>query len=153
MIIRQAHIGDSDTLYAIEQHVFETQSYHIITRRQYRYLLTKANADILLAEKKGGESCGAAVLLYRKNADYARLYSVGVLAAYRGQGAGAALLRAAEERARQKGLREMRQEVREDNGALIARYRTNGYTPYGTSENYYPDGAACVKLKKDISSG
>lgn len=152
--LRQATLDDLDRLLAIEQQAFPADLFHQISRRQYRYLLTRARAEIWLAALQGSAdplACGASILLFRKGADFARLYSIAVLPSGQGQGVGSALMAQAEDRARDRGLSALCQEVRADNQALIDRHRRNGYRPYGQTPAYYPDGTACLKLIKDLT--
>lgn len=151
---RQATLDDLDSLLRIEQQAFPAHVYHPINRRQFRYLLSRAQAEIWLAEQDsatGPQVCGAAILFFRKGATYARLYSIAVLPSGQGQGVGTALMEQVEARARAKGLRALRQEVRADNLTLINRHLRRGYRPYGQAADYYPDGSACLKLTKDLN--
>jgi ribosomal-protein-alanine N-acetyltransferase len=147
--IRPATRNDVSALFEIERIVFDPEKFHLITKRQYRYLIDKGNADIFLGVVDG-KPWASSILLYKKNADYGRLYSIAVHPHMQGRGLGAALLHHAEQRVKGKNLSELRQEVRCDDHALINRYKKTGYVVYGETVEYYPDGAACVKLGKSF---
>ncbi len=147
--IRRATGSDLLELLTLEQAVFPPNLYHLINKRQYKYLLQKANAEIWLASHDQ-EICAASIVLYRKNTCYGRLYSLAVFPQYQGQGIGSMLLQHAEKRIRQHGLTQLRQELRENRKNLINHYQKIGFVPYGRTAHYYPDGVACLRLKKDI---
>lgn len=72
--VRQAKSGDLAALVELERRCFETDR---LSRRQFHYLLTRANASILVAER-GGVPVGDAVLLFSRATSMARLYSIAV---------------------------------------------------------------------------
>ena len=60
---------------------------------------------------------------------------IGVLASYRGHGVGKALMKAALEKAKQKGLTRIELTVRENNASAIALYETMGFEKEGVHKN------------------
>ena len=60
---------------------------------------------------------------------------IGILVAYRGQGVGTALIKAALEKAKQKGLTRIELTVRENNLSAIALYKKFGFVTEGTHVN------------------
>lgn len=60
---------------------------------------------------------------------------IGVLAPYRGQGVGKALMRAALQKAKQKGLTRIELTVRENNASAIALYEKMGFDKEGVHKN------------------
>ena len=146
-LARIAEYKDIDALVRIEALTFSKDKYHVLTRRNYHYLLTKANAEIWVFEIES-QICASAILFYRKGVNFVRLYSLAVLPEYQGRGFGSNLLSCIEAWLRNNGFSEIRQEVRYDNISLLNRYKKDGYLKYGVVVNYYPDGASCIKLKK-----
>jgi [ribosomal protein S18]-alanine N-acetyltransferase len=71
---------------------------------------------------------------------------------YRGRGVGAGLLVAAEAAARQRGCRELRLEVRQDNAAAMALYESAGYRRIAKLPDYYEDGAAGWRYARPLAS-
>lgn len=150
MRIRQALVSDVDALCILERNVFDVTRFHLVSKRQFRYLLTKGNAEIWVADDDGS-ILGAAILFFRKNYAYGRLYSIAVDPSAQGGNVGRALFEAVENRVVAKGLKGMAQEVRADNERLLQRYLKIGYTVYGEEADYYPDGASCIKLRRDLA--
>lgn len=147
--IRKAGIDDLPLLESIEVKSFAPSLYDRMSKRQYRHLLTRGNADILLALSSQNEvGCGAAILLYKKNNSFSRFYSLAVIPEYQGKGVGSHLFGAAEKLSKDKCLKGMILEIRADNDILFQRYQKNGYVSYKTIPDYYPDGEACIKMKK-----
>lgn len=149
--IRLATLDDLPALDRVERETFSPALYHRLSKRQYRYLLTKGNCEIWVASTNG-TLCGAAILFYRKNSAYGRLYSIAVTPDAQGGDVGKALLTRAEDSIKQRGLKGIIQEIRADNARLKDRYTRLGYTITGTQADYYPDGASCLKLKKDFTA-
>jgi ribosomal protein S18 acetylase RimI-like enzyme len=145
--VRQAGLHDLDSLMLLEEMVFHAAEYHLIGRRQYRYFLQEANAEIWVVEIDG-QVRASAILFYQKNRSHCRLYSIAVHPDFQGKGIGSQIFRELEAMLLVRGYRELRQEVRSDRSELIALYLKRGYQIYAKTENYYPDGVSCVRLKK-----
>jgi ribosomal protein S18 acetylase RimI-like enzyme len=90
------------------------------------------------------------VLLTRRGSSLARIYSVVVDAAARGQGLGAKLVSQAEAAARAAGCRAILLEVRVDNRAAAALYARAGYLQAARLRGYYDDGSDGVRLRKSL---
>lgn len=151
VMIRKASIDDVEVIDAIEKKVFDTACYDLTSKMQYRYLLTKGNAEIWLAEHCG-TICGAIVLFFKRNSAWGRLYSIAVLPEFQGKEIGKNLFEQAEHRIKQRRLKGMTLEVRKDNRKHIERYTKLGYQPYYEVVDYYPDGESCLKMKKLFST-
>jgi len=145
-VIRTAELSDLDTLAALEAGSFQGD---VVSRRQFRYLLTRANACVLV-ETRRGRVRGYVLLVFRRGATVARIYSIAVAAADRGQGVGAALLRAAGRAARRHGCDRVRAEVRCDNRASLALFERGGYRRFGFYRDYYADGEDAVRVEKRL---
>lgn len=151
--MREALLADVPALACMEQQSFDTDR---ISRRQFRYLLTKANAVVLVAVDRTegtetGQLLGNLVLLFSKATSVARLYSLAVHQDCRGQGLGRCLIKAAEAKtwARQRGW--LRLEVRKDNAAAIRLYQSLGYRTLGEYQGYYQDQMDALRLEKSLS--
>ena len=142
--LRLASLGDISALVDLEA----TFPGDRLSRRSFRHLLTKGNAEVWVLENEGVQA--DAVVLYRRGSQRARLYSLVVHPEARGRGLGAQLLAAVETAAMERGCKEMRLELREDNGAALSLYQSHGYTVTGRSEGYYDDGSACLHMHKLI---
>ncbi|MCB1652011.1 MAG: GNAT family N-acetyltransferase [Alphaproteobacteria bacterium] len=147
VIIRRAQTSDISDLTRIETRTFDPEKYHLTSRANLRHLLNKGNAELWLAFKDK-TPCGMTILLFRKNMSWGRLYSIAVLPEFQGGDIGKKLFEHAENTIKAKKLRGMILEIRADNTRHKERYLKRGYTLWGQTPNYYPDGAPCIKLKK-----
>lgn len=148
-MIREATLDDLDALAGLERDSF---SGDLLSRRQFRYLLTRGNA-LTLVETERGRLRGYLLLVFRSNATVARIYTVAVAAADRRRGVGAALLAAAEQAARRRGCDRVRAEVRSDNRASLTLFERRGYRRFGCYRGYYADGQDAARVEKRIASG
>jgi ribosomal protein S18 acetylase RimI-like enzyme len=145
-MIRPAASSDLDALDVIEQQCFESDR---ISRRQWRYMLTKAHADILVAADNSVLR-GYVLVLYNGATSVARLYSIAIDAAARRTGLGQRLVWAAEESARNQARAYMRLEVREDNLPSLKLFEGLGYRRFGLLDDYYEDHMQAVRFQKSL---
>jgi ribosomal protein S18 acetylase RimI-like enzyme len=150
LTIRRATLEDLGVLLELEQ-LFPGDR---IKRSSFRYFLTKAKAEVWIAEdyvaENRGQVLGDAVVLYRQGSGSARLYSVVVSPKARGKGIGAKLLAHCERAAKERGCITLRLEVREDNYAAISLYRSRGYDLIGQTDDYYEDGGTALRMQKRL---
>jgi ribosomal protein S18 acetylase RimI-like enzyme len=142
--IRPARAGDIDALAAVERAEFPTDR---ISRKSFARLIRSPSAAVLAA---GEPACGYCVVLFRKGARAARLYSIAVARVEGGGGVGRALLEAAERAAASRGCDAMRLEVREDNLRARKLYERNGYTRFARIGDYYADGSPALRYQKPL---
>lgn len=141
-----AEPGDIPQLTTLENHSFTSDR---ISRRQFRYLLTRANATIVKAVHNG-VLAGYMVLLRRKNSRKLRIYSIGVAFSARKQGIGRKLLAHAEKLAISCRCRQLTLEVCEYNIPAKLLYSDRGFHQYGLKKNYYEDGCTALLFHKNI---
>jgi len=146
--IRRAHLADLDALLALEHSAFNTDH---LSRRQYRQHIESATAAVLVAAGPAGV-LGKAVVFFNARHDIARLYSIAVSHAARGQGLGVVLLAAAEKAARKHGSRRMRLEVSQKNSGAIHLYESRGYRRIGERRGYYENGEHAWRYEKRLSA-
>ena len=146
--IRRAHLADLDALLALEHSAFNTDH---LSRRQYRQHIESATAAVLVAAGPAGV-LGKAVVFFNAGHDIARLYSIAVSHAARGQGLGVVLLAAAEKAARKHGSRRMRLEVSQKNSGAIHLYESRGYRRIGERRGYYENGEHAWRYEKRLSA-
>ena len=144
--IRRALPDDLDALLALEQRAFNTDH---LSRRQYRRHIGSASGAVLVAVGAAG-LLGKALVFFNARTDVARLYSIAVGDAARGQGLGAVLLAAAEQEARRRGRRRMRLEVSQRNPGAIRLYERSGYRRIGERRGYYENGEHAWRYEKDL---
>lgn len=138
---------DIPRLTALEKQSFSCDR---ISRRQFRYLLTKANSIIVKAEYHG-TLAGYMVLLKRKTSGKMRIYSIGVAHAARKQGVARGMLAYAEEMARKNYCSKLTLEVCAHNWPAVQLYSYAGFRQYGQKKNYYEDDCTALLLEKNIS--
>ena len=148
MTIRPATAADIDALVALEAGFPEEDRFD---RRTWRRLLS-GHASVLVSGTPRDGLLAAAVMLYRKGAAVARLYSLTVAPAARGQGLARALMAACEADATDRGARAVRLEVRVTNSSAIRLYEAGGYRVIATLESYYPDGEAALRMEKSLEA-
>ncbi len=148
-VLRPAEKRDIAPLLALERACFD---YDRLSARSLRRFLDKAHADLAVAES-AGELIGYILLLYRRGTSLARIYSLAVSPARRGQGVAKALLEHAATLAKAQECLFVRLEVRPDNAAAIALYQRLGYRQFGRKPNYYQDHSAALQFEKRIVQG
>lgn len=146
-MIRPACLDDLDDLVRIENTTFETDR---ITRRNFRYLLTKANAATLV-EDRDGRVRGYAMALFHQGTSLGRLYSYAVDPPFQRRGIGRALVEAAEQLALERECITLRLEVRRDNPASIKLFESLGYRYLEVVPDYYEDHAAALRFEKTLA--
>lgn len=145
--IRSAESGDLGALVALEERSFAGDR---LSRRLLARHLGSATASLLVAEH-AGVLLGDALVFFRAGSRAARLYSLVISAAARGQGLGRALLEASEQVALDRGCREMRLEVRADNPQAITLYEHAGYRLRDLQPDYYEDGMDARRYWKQLA--
>jgi ribosomal-protein-alanine acetyltransferase len=143
-MIRPARLQDLEALVAIENRSFDVDRF---SRRSFRYLLTKANAETLVHEEQE-RVLAYVMLLFNTGTSLARLYSLAVDPALQGKGIGNALIAAAEESAVAHDCIYLRLEVRRDNATAIRLYEKLGYKGIGSLPDYYEDHMEALRYEK-----
>lgn len=144
--IRAANLADIPALTALEASFPEEDRFNA---RTWKRLLAGHAATLVIDTEK---DClvAAAVTLYRRGSQIARLYSISVAPEARGRGLAQALLAACEAEAAARGARAMRLEVRRSNSSAARLYERAGYRVIATLESYYPDGEAAHRMEKHL---
>ena len=130
----------------LEHRVFATDR---LSRASLRRLIAVRSARVIVAEVRSGLA-GAAVVLFRRGASVARLYSIAVVPQLSGRGVGAVLIAAAEAAAFARRCACMRLEVHHRNATAITRYCKSGYREFGRHAAYYEDGGDALRFEKPI---
>ena len=134
---------------AIKLAAFEAQSFTMdaITLSRYRYLLTKAKAEVWMAQERG-EVLAAVVILFRPHNHLARIYSIAVAENAQRQGWGSRLLDKAIKRAKALGCTRLCAEIHPENLASQALFSQHGWEVFGRYEDFYEDGAAAIRVRR-----
>lgn len=143
--LRSGRPDDLDGLLALEL-LFPSDR---VSRRGWRRFLVSPRANVLVAASRD-QVLGNLVLLRRSGSGKARIYSVVVAPAARGQGLGERLVTEAERIAAVEGCTAVSLEVRADNAAARALYAKRGYSEQLALPAYYEDGADGLRLIKPL---
>ena len=142
--IRTATLEDVDVLLALEKICFDTDR---LSRRSFKWMINKANALLLLAEKDQ-QLAGYVLVLYSRGTSLGRIYSLAVSPEHRKQGIANALMAAAEKAALAAGRSFIRLEVRPDNHNAIRLYENLGYKQFDVVSDFYEDHTDAMRMMK-----
>lgn len=148
IVIRPARRGDLDAIDRLEGASFAADRF---PRRSFARLLVSRSAEFLLAESDGAPA-GYVLLLYRKGAKAARLYSLATAPDARGRGVGAKLVQAAARRAIRRGCDRLRLEARRSNAAAIRVYERAGFCKLHMMSGYYDDGEDALRMEMRLGA-
>ncbi|MCF7992641.1 MAG: GNAT family N-acetyltransferase/peptidase C39 family protein [Thiohalocapsa sp.] len=128
-----------------------------LTRRQFRYMLARARATLLVAEDAGTVAhtprspLGYVLVLFNRATSVARLYSIAVAAEARGRGVAKALVEAAERATWAADRAYLRLEIRRDNPASQRLFEGLGYRRFGVLSDYYEDHMEALRYEKTLA--
>jgi ribosomal-protein-alanine acetyltransferase len=146
--LRTAEAADLAAIDGIERQSFDQDRF---SRRNLRRALARPTARLVLAETSG-EAAGYAMILFRKGSTAARLYSIAVDPAYRGQGVADRLLEAAVRLCVAHGADRLRLEVRPSNRTAARLYERAGFALLDRKPHYYDDGEDAIRMELDLTS-
>lgn len=146
LVLRPATTADLPALVRLETEAFTGDR---LSPRSLRRLLAGPTGATIVSVADG-RVVGYALVLFRKDAKVARLYSLARDRAWQGRGVGGRLLEAAEAEAGARGVDELRLEVRADNVPARALYMRHGYVEMGVRRAYYHDGMDAVRMRKRL---
>ncbi|MBN1860583.1 MAG: GNAT family N-acetyltransferase [Candidatus Thermoplasmatota archaeon] len=132
--IRNATLKDFERMVDLEQLCFQKE--HAYSRRQLRYLLTKAHSTVLI-EESDNLIRGFLIILYSKGTTVAGIETINVDPSYRNKGIGRRLLTSAEEHLRKKGIRKIRLEAAITNQVALKLYEHAGFKKIKLLRHYY----------------
>jgi ribosomal protein S18 acetylase RimI-like enzyme len=147
MLIRQVEHRDLNDLVSLEENSFTGDR---INRRRFQHWI-KANNRVFTVVELDGRLVAYGLVLLRRNSRLARLYSIAVSVAARGQGIGRALLLALEKGSVERGRLDMRLEVASSNHGAIKLYESLGYRIFGEYPDYYSDHGDALRMQKHIA--
>jgi ribosomal protein S18 acetylase RimI-like enzyme len=144
---RRARRADIIKLVEIENICFD---YYRLSARNFYHLMHKGSCDFIVAESHD-KVCGYAIVLYRKNRESARLYSLAVLPEFRQNGIGRLFMEISTELAQRKGNQYLYLEVKSASKGLINFYEGQGFKKYKITEDYYGENEHALQLRKELS--
>lgn len=147
-MIRRATIEDLPAIMALERASFPTDAWSDAMMREE---LASPHGHYVVLEQ-AGRIAGYAGLRAPKGAADGDVQTIAVAASARGRGSGRALLRALLDAARDRGVREVFLDVRDDNPVAQQLYRSEGFTEVGRRPRYYqPDDVDAVVMQLDLA--
>lgn len=158
MPIRRATPADVPALVALERRAFDPRLYVPMSAARFRANVASPTCEAFVfaedddAAERAGAVLGYSLGLRRRGGRWLRFYSLAVDASAKGRGIGEALFHHFEENARALGLADVLLEIRADNAFLRERYERFGYAVYRRVEGYYPDGCACLKMRRRLDA-
>ncbi len=120
-----------------------------ISRRSWRRFLSGHN-EVLVCRDENGKVVAAAVVLFRRNSRFARLYSLAVEPEHRGKGHANSLLAACEREALRRHCNAIMLEVAVSNFPAIVLYHGAGYADRQRLAGYYSDGGDAIRMMKSL---
>jgi Acetyltransferases len=143
---------NSGQIYDLERRIFMANE--CFSRSQLRYLTSSPNASFfLLRDSNSSVGFGIALRNKLRNGQYrGRIYSIGVLPAYRSMGAGKLLLDAMEKYLIKSNVSFIVLETLKGKGGAEIFFARHGYIESKFLPEYYPYGDA-VRMRKSVSSG
>jgi ribosomal-protein-alanine N-acetyltransferase len=147
MHIRPVRSGDLETLYEIDQLCFAPGISY--SKRELEGFIRLRNSKSWVAEE-GKEIVGFLIANRHPTMPLGHIITLDVIESRRRHGVGSALMDAAEEWARQRGLILISLETAEDNFPAREFYERRGYVKYDTLQNYYADGSAAWAMAKRL---
>lgn len=144
--LRHATAHDLDALVALEQRCFSDDR---LSRRNFRHLLTRGHAELLVAETDA-TLIGYVLLLFSRGTSTSRLYSIAVAPQWRRHQIARRLVLAAEQSALAHDCVSLRLEIRRDNPASQTLFRALGYRPFRIVPDYYEDHMEALRFEKRL---
>ena len=153
-VFRLVRETDIKRLARLEAQIFPEELYgrDVLTARHFRHLLKRGNALIVICER-AGQLAAYAILLFKKNSDTARIYSIAVAQEQRGQRIAGRLMDEIETLCAGVKAQAITLETREDNAAMQALCDRSGFEVYHRMAQYYHDGQTAIKYKKSLGKG
>ncbi len=145
--IRAATGKDLDAILELERVGYDSDHFG---RRQFRYLLTKANAVTLVMSVEQG-IIGMCMIAFHRRSKVCRIYNITVHPNHRRIGYAKTLLEKAERLAESRGAGIVRLEVRHDNDIAIRFYERYGYIRGERRLNYYDGGKSAWVYRKRLA--
>jgi N6-L-threonylcarbamoyladenine synthase/ribosomal-protein-alanine N-acetyltransferase len=147
-MIRPATLDDLPAIMRLERASFPTDAW---SEAMMREELASPHGHYVVLET-AGRIAGYAGLRALGGARDADVQTIAVAEDARGHGSGRILLRALLETARDRGVREVFLDVRDDNPVAQALYRSEGFVEIGRRAGYYqPDDVDAVVMKLDVA--
>jgi ribosomal protein S18 acetylase RimI-like enzyme len=144
--IRLAKHQDIPQLLLVENLCFD---YDQLNRRSFKWIIERGHSFLVVAHC-GKFLIGYGLVLLKKNSARARLYSLGVVPEFQGNGVASKLIRELEKLARLKKSSSLILEVKETNEGAIKFYTKLGYMQFKKKLGYYQDHSSALCFEKTL---
>ena len=144
--LRPAKMSDLNQLVELENACF---NYDQLTKRNFHWMITKANSIFLVFDYKT-KIIGYGLVLINSGTSLARLYSIAVLDEFQGHGLASKMIKELEVLSSQKDCAYLRLEVKESNQGAIKLYEKLGYVKFSKKEDYYDNGETALCYEKRV---
>jgi len=147
-MIDNATIADLDEIIEIENSSFSADKFSV---RQFKYLLSKAKS-IFKVIRIDNKVSAYLILLYRKDSEKIRIYSIAVSLQSRGKGLADRLMDFTTVYAKTHNFTDIHLEVRADNVSAISLYEKSNFKKSGVKKGYYQDGIDAIIMCKEVTT-
>lgn len=143
ILLRTHKPEDFDTLYEIDQACYEPEIAY--SKRELQAYLRYPGSDCVVAEIDGAIA-GFCITAHQTDRGY--IVTIDVLAKFRRDGVGTALLKEVENRLEADGVSLITLETATDNDSAVAFWQKHGYRTRGVRKGYYPNGRDAYAMTK-----
>jgi ribosomal-protein-alanine N-acetyltransferase len=149
--IRDDQDTDFEALYRLDQECYEPGVAY--TRRTLRAFMHEPGVFCRIAEETGGAQAGKMLgfVIAQQQQREGHIITLDVPQAHRRRGIGSLLLRDAEQRLADAGVREVELETAVDNAAGVAFWKKHGYCTCGVLQRYYNEKTDAYRMIKILS--
>ncbi len=144
--LRVAKLSDLTQLVELENACF---NYDQLTKRNFNWMITKANSIFLVLEYQS-RLIGYGLVLINSGTSLARLYSIAVLNEFQGHGFASKIISELEELSSQEDCAYLRLEVKASNHGAIKLYEKLGYAKFSEKADYYDNGETALCFEKRV---
>ena len=142
--LRDAVMDDLDALWRIDQKCFAGGIAY--AQSELKFFMRRRGSFTLVAMDESGRKIAGFIVAHAGAVGH--IITIDVVAAARRFGVGSQMLRAAEERLRDAGMRVVSLEAAVNNAGALSFYRRHNYEIVKTVPGYYSDGADAYMLRK-----
>lgn len=154
--IRADTNSDFEAMYQLDQECYEPGIAY--SRRTLRAFLREPGAFCRIAEESSGPQAGLLLgfVIAQHGGRQGHIITLDIREAHRRRGIGSVLLRDAEQRLAEAGVREVELETALDDAPAVAFWKKHGYCTCGVLKRYYlgkRDAYQMIKNLPDVSAG
>jgi len=145
-VIRDFKPEDFETLWLMDQECFAPGIAY--SRQELKLYIRRRGSFTLVAEDETGSIVGFIVV---HDGTTGHIITIDVIRSVRRAGAGSLLLRAGEDRLRERGSHAVGLETAVDNISALSFYKRHGYNVIRTWPRYYSNGVDALVMKKELA--